>query len=423
MTAAARCVLAVLSALALCSSTAACGSRLAQQTLGTAPGASSPAANCAGFHGGPGVDEREITIGNASDIGGLTPGLFHATQQAVAAFVAFFNSTSDICGRKLKLLALDSRGDTGGDQAAAAEGCRRAFALVGSMSSADLGGARTVSDCGIPDLRATVVHPERAGSPVVYAARPARLGQLAAAVPDHFVTHYPDAVRSAAFIYVGTAAAEAQSRITGYASRGFNWVYQQAVDDAEFNYAPYAMQLKQRGVHYVQFLGPYRHAVRLAQAMQQQGVQPAAFLLDPAVYSADFARSAVPAVPGTKVFTDVAPLDDGGENPELQLYAKWLAETSPGAMPSYFGVFAWSAARLFTELASGLGGNLSRPNLLAALAAVTGWDGHGLSVPQDVGGRNAAPCVAIMKLEGGRWVRETEDKFVCGELVGSGIGG
>jgi len=67
--------------------------------------------SCDGFQNGPGISDSEITIGNASDISGPVPGLFESSQEAVKAYVAYFNSTSDICGRKLNLVTYDSRTD------------------------------------------------------------------------------------------------------------------------------------------------------------------------------------------------------------------------------------------------------------------------------------------------------------------------
>ena len=89
-------------------------------------------------------------IGNASDISGPVPGLFESAQDATKAYVAYFNSTSDICGRKLKLVTYDSRTDAGADQQAYTKACDEAFAMVGSMSAFDSGGAATAQGCGLP---------------------------------------------------------------------------------------------------------------------------------------------------------------------------------------------------------------------------------------------------------------------------------
>ena len=106
-----------------------------------AAGGGGAAASCDGFKNGPGVTDSEITIGNAADVSGPVPGLFSSSQDAVKAYVAYFNSTSDICGRKLKLATYDTRTDAGADQQAYAKGCDEVFAMVGSMGAFDSGGA------------------------------------------------------------------------------------------------------------------------------------------------------------------------------------------------------------------------------------------------------------------------------------------
>ena len=43
----------------------------------------------------------------------------------------------------------------------------------------------------------------------------------------------------------------------------------------------------------------------------------------------------------------------------MALYRAWLDQVKPGATPNYFGLYAWSAARLFVEQAVALGGKLT----------------------------------------------------------------
>ena len=107
----------------------------------------------------PGITDDKITIANASDISGPVPGLFESAQQATQAYVAYFNSTSDICGRKLDVALLDTRTDAGADQQAYTKACDEAFATVGSMSAFDSGGAATAQGCGLPDIRSRRGHP------------------------------------------------------------------------------------------------------------------------------------------------------------------------------------------------------------------------------------------------------------------------
>ncbi len=118
--------------------------------------------SCAGFKDSDHITGSTIPIANISDTSGPVSGLFTGAQQGIKAYVAYFNATSSICGRKLSLENLDSQTSSTGDQQAATTACGNAFAIVGSMGAFDDGGASTVTHCGIPDLRAAVTESDRA---------------------------------------------------------------------------------------------------------------------------------------------------------------------------------------------------------------------------------------------------------------------
>ncbi|HKT04125.1 MAG TPA: ABC transporter substrate-binding protein [Rugosimonospora sp.] len=389
-------------------------------------GAAAPA-QCKGTGGATdtGVTARSIRIANVSDVSGPVQGLFESAQQAVKAYASYVNSTGGVCGRTLDLTSLDSRTDSRGDQEATASACAQDFALVGSMSAYDQGGAATESGCGIPDLRAVTTTGQRQHTAQTYGVNSNNETYLSSAVPDYYRSRYPAAVSKAAFLYLNsdvTAQNEA-AFVKGFTSRGFTFVYEQAIDVADFNYAPYVLQLKNKGVRYVQWLGSYQHAARLLDAMKQQGFQPDVFVMDPVAYDANFVQQAGASAEGVSVFINTALVEEGG-NREMQLYRSWLARVAPGAVPDYFGLFAWGAAKLFTQLVAQIGGNLTRKALLAALAAVHGYTAGGLFAPQDVGGRRTAQCWAFIRLHNGRWTRESPSSgFRCGSLVNTGVGG
>jgi hypothetical protein len=101
----------------------------------------------------------------------------------------------------------------------------------------------------------------------------------------------------------------------------------------------------------------------------------------------------------------------------LQLYLQWLHRISPNAVPSFFGIFAWGAMRLFTQLAVQLGGKLTRTSLLAALAATHSFTSNDLFAPQDVGARTTSPCQSVIQLVRGTWVRRSPYPWSCGRNV------
>jgi ABC-type branched-subunit amino acid transport system substrate-binding protein len=370
--------------------------------------------SCDGFRNQTGVTDSAITLATVADVNGPVPGIFTSAQQAVKAYVAYFNATSNICGRKLQLLPLDSRTDSVADQAAYLTACDRAFAAVGSMSAFDAGGAATAQHCGLPDVRAMSVSDERNDCTTCFGAQATAMRMFQNAIPDFFLAHYPTASKHAAMIYVNAAASVENAKVQQAVEekRGMKFVYSSSFDVAEFNYGPYVQQMKQRGVRWVQFVGSSDQAVRLARAMQENAFAPDVFLLDPTAYDPLFAKAGSP-VEGAFVFVDFTPFEEAARSSEMRLYLQWLREVSPGAAPSYFGLFAWSAARLFAEQATALGGGLTRSRLVSSLRRVHGWSANGLHAPQDVGGKVNSNCWRFLRLHDGRWVPAGGTAYLC----------
>jgi ABC-type branched-subunit amino acid transport system substrate-binding protein len=373
------------------------------------------AASCVGFADQTGVTSSTITVANVSDITGPVPGIFTSAQQAVKAYVAYFNATSSLCGRKLSVLSLDSRTDAGGDQTAYSTACSKAFAAVGSMSAFDSGGAAVAQGCGLPDIRSQSVSDARNACTTCFGAQATQVHAFQNAVPDYFVKNFHTASQHAAMIYVDEPASvqNAEDQMKVEKVRGMHFVWSGSFDVAEFNYSPYVQKMKQAGVQWVQFVGSSDEAVHLRQAMQQQHFAPKVFLTDPTAYTPTYAQSGGSAVDGTFAFVDFTPFEEAASNPELRLYETWLHQVAPGAAPSYFGVFAWSAARLFVQESIALGGKLTRAHLVSRVRGVRDWTSNGLHAPQDVGGKKNGSCWRFIKLEKGTWRAVGGTSYIC----------
>jgi ABC-type branched-subunit amino acid transport system substrate-binding protein len=384
-------------------------------TVGTGKPAAAHSSSCSGLRNQTGITDTTVTLANIADVSGPVPGIFTSAQQATRAYVAYFNATSSLCGRKLQVLTLDSRTDASGDLVGYTKACDAAFAAVGSMSAFDTGGAAKAQDCGLPDVRAAAVSDARNACGTCFGVQATDLHAFQNAVPDFLLANYPDSSQHAAMIYVNEAASVQNAKVMQEAGekRGMTFVYSSPFDVAEFNYTAYVQRMKDKGVRVVQFVGSSDEAVRLARAMQVAGFRPDVFLLDPTAYDPAFVRGGGSAVDGATVFVDFTPLEESARSDELQLYMRWLQQVSPGAVPSYFGMFAWSAARLFVEQAVALGGNLTRANLVARMAKVHDWTDHGLHAPQDVGGKTNSNCWRFLKLQGGRWAPVGGSTYLC----------
>ena len=374
----------------------------------------------------PGVTANSINIGNASDLSGPIGGLFSSAPQAVQAYVAYYNAShpQGICGRKLVVHSYDSQTSDAGDNQQTLTACQSDFALVGSVSAFDSGGAGSAASCGIPDLQAVSTTRARQTCAVCFGTDSQQLPLVPQVQPDFWNKQFPGAASKAAFLYVdtGTTAQQAKSWEQAYAKDGFTWVLDQPIGVSESNYTPYVVKMQNAGVQYVQFLGAFQEASTLAQAMQQQGFTPKVFVLDPTGYDPNYVQQAGSAANNTYVFSNAAMYEESGSNPEMQLYIKWLHQVAPGATPTYFGMFAWSSAELFTRLANQIGPNLTRPAMVKALSGVHNYTGNGLFAPQDVGGKTTSPCALFMQLTGSTWKRlAPASGWSCGNLINSGV--
>ncbi|MCZ4500176.1 MAG: amino acid/amide transporter substrate-binding protein family [Marmoricola sp.] len=392
-------------------------------TGGTKTGNSAPpavaAGSCTGFKNGPGMTDKVIKIGNSSDVSGPVPGLFAAAQQATKAYVNYFNSTSSICGRKLELSTFDSRTDAGADQTSYTKLCESTFAAVGSMSAFDSGGAATAQRCGLPDMRTAVVTAARNGCNTCFGAQPTGPYEFSNAVPDFIVKNYKAASQKSAFLYLNAGAAaengKAQQKVEE--KRGMKFVYSSGIDVAATSYAPYVQQMKSKGVKFVQFIGAYQQSVRLAQAMRAGNFNPTVRLFDPSVYDQNFLKTGGSAVEGALMFINFTPLEES--QPELNRYKQYLQQVAPGAQPTFFGEFAWSAAKLFVEKAIALGGKLTRASLVSSFRSVHAWTGGGMHGPMDVGGKHSPSCVRFLQVKNNKFVPIGGTAYVChGSSVG-----
>ena len=383
------------------------------------------AGSCEGFKNSTGITDSEITVANVADISGPVPGLFQSAQDATKAFVAYYNASNPdgICGRSLRLSALDTRSDSGGDQQAYTRACDEAFAAIGSVSSQDQGGAATAERCGIPDLRAFTVTPQRSGCVTCFSAYALKGNLIPKANLDYWKKKEPQATQNIGIYYVNVPAAEvnAKSIAAAFEKNGSKVTRVQGIDTAEFNYAPYAQQMKTEGIGFVMYYGPFQFTIRLQEAMEQQGVD-AVFLTDPTVYDSNYVEQGGSTVDGTYVYSVIQRFEDT-KIPEMVLYRQWLERVAPGSIPNYYGLFAWSASRLFVQKATELGGDLTRPALVDALKGVKDWTSNGIHAPMAIGAKTTPGCIKMFRLDSGSWSQVSPGDFMCGPLVDSGVGG
>lgn len=378
------------------------------------------AASCAGFQNGTGITDSTITIGTIADRSGAVADTFKSAHDAMNAYVAFFNSTSSICGRKLKLQTYDSGLSATGSNDSSKSACSGAFALVGSFSAFDSGGAEVTQACGQPDLRASAVERSRQKASTTVQVSPIDTDHIFLQPWVWAKQKFGSAtIGNAAFVYLnaGASGTIANAIIKGTTQKlGYNWKETIVVDIAGVpNWNAYANQLKSAGIKFVQTnLADF--TVKLRSAFKQADYNPV-FLADGSFYGPKYIQgSNAQTMDGAYAFTQTAMVEEAARIPELQLMQAWIQRTG-GDPVNITAMQAWAAGRLFAQTALELGGKLTRPTLLAALRKVRKYDGNGVITPTDPGGGSTAPCATIVQVKSGRFVRITPYPYTCGPLA------
>ena len=113
------------------------------------------------------------------------------------------------------------------------------------------------------------------------------------------------------------------------------------------------------------------------------------------------------------VFINFVPFEEASKSQEMSLYLSYLRQVDPNSTPTFFGVYAWSAARLFVTKAVELGGDLNRANMVKQITGVKSWEGNKMHAPQYVGPKQLAECWRFMQLKGGKWTPSFGNTYQC----------
>src|SRR5439155_5824130 len=246
----------------------------------------------------------------------------------------------------------------------------------------------------------------------VYPIYPVRPDKIPIGTANYIKEKYGSSViQNAAMLYLNAAVtkANAQQRMKAYSTVGFKWTYVKQVEILEPSYSTFVEGMRRAGVKYVNMVANYQSIQKLLQAMDQADWYPTVRDWDSVAYSDQFAnQNGQPFKPanGSLVFVNTNIYEERATNPEMQLYITWLNRVAPGAKPDYFGFYAWSAGRLFQQLAAQIGPKLTRKALFDAVKKIHSWDGHGLHAAHDIGDKTMSPCFMYLTINNGKFARK-----------------
>lgn len=385
----------------------------------TGSGASSAGSVANGGATDVGVTGDHVVIANISSISGISPGLFKTAQVATKAYAAMVNAEGGVFGRKLDVLAMDSKLDASEDRLRAIQACKDAFAQVGSAEAFDDGGAPETAKCKMPDIRAFAATGGRAESPTTFSAAAVQSRRYPLGWPKYIARTHPQAIKKTAIFWISAATTEATKNrmVKAYKSVGFEFVYEQAVQVVEANFAPYVVEMRRRGVTDVMMVSDVGTQSRLQDAMRQQAFKPEVQdWLSTAYDPAYIVRNGANAE-GTFVQMTTAMLEEADKIPEVAKYLQWADRVDPGGRRDIYGLLGWSASMMFVEGMKAIGPKATRAALIGWLSKLHHWDGGGTGPAVDPAGRLPTDCYMYTTVKNGKFVRlwPTGGGFACGE--------
>jgi ABC-type branched-subunit amino acid transport system substrate-binding protein len=290
------------------------------------------------------------------------------------------------------------------------------------MSAFEQGAAGPIKDCSLPDIRTAGVSPEIQTLPTVVPPFVLQPGQVALSEWTYYKEQVgAESVKKAGYLWIDNATTQFQTdqnrRVTAK-HLGYDWIAEIPIGLSETNYASIIQELRSKGVEFVAFQGDTSQAVRLGEAMREQGWYPKLFGLQSNTYGQKLldglAGKPKELIDIYRVAQPGALVEEIDSNPEMQLYAEWLQRVSPGAKPTGLGMYAWASMKFFVDAVKAVGPNLTRAALVEELRKVNDFTANGLIPPQDIAEQVATDCVIMLRVEGGKFVRaEPGNDYRC----------
>lgn len=366
---------------------------------------------CGGPASGAGVKTSEIDVGNVSTITGPIPGISAGAAHGIIAFADYLNSVGGICGRRLVVKTADDDLDASQNATATQSLVGSVFAMVGSYSGVDQGGASVLQSSDIPDI-GEALSSQRFDLPNNFSPQPIPPSGYGTGPYIYFAHKYPTAVTHMAILSINqpTAIAETQNLEHSMQSAGFKFIYTDfSIEPTQTDFSADAQAMKSDGAKGVVFLAIAPYYADVARAIQDAGLQLTLPDYAENAYDPAFIADAGSAANGAILASFYAMYDgeDAGSVPLVSLFDKWY-EGAYNALPDEFAADGWLAGMLFVE---GLnrGGGLTRADLLKGLGQVTSFDGGGLEGNANPAGKKPPQCYLIIDVVNGKFVRDPVD--------------
>ena len=363
---------------------------------------------CKGPASGPGISPTEVDLGMVTTETGPIPGLETGSIDSMNAFVAYLNSVGGICGRKVVLKIADDNLDASQNATATQSLVNSVFAMVGSDSGVDQGGASVLQQSGIPDI-GEALSSQRFDLPNNFSPQPEPPG-VDLAPYLYFKSRFPQAITHMAVLSLNqsTALFETQDAMAGLQSIGYKFVYQDLnIEPTQTDFSADAQAMKSAGAQGILFLALGSYYADVARAVQAAGLNMPFADYSSNAYDPTFLSQSGTAANGAVLWGEDALYqgEDAGSSPVVATFDKWYKAISGGQLPNDFAVWGWMSGMLFVD-GLNAGGGLTRTNLLNGLKQVTSFDAGGLQSAANPAGKKPPPCYVVIDVTNQKFVRD-----------------
>ena len=177
----------------------------------------------------------------------------------------------------------------------------------------------------------------------------------------------------------------------------------------EASYAPYAQQIKDKGVTYLSFIGAPDTFVAVLKALDEIGYKPNLIMNDGNFYDQQFASKAGASADGVIARTAYASFENPEKFPAMKQFLDIMAKYNPSGKIAGLGLQSFSAYLLFATAVNKCvetnNNVIERECVLKAAKAITSWTGGGLHTETNPGEGKPSTCGALMVAEGGTFKR------------------
>jgi hypothetical protein len=376
-----------------------------------------------------GVTPTAIKITVMADVGSpLSPGLFQGSMDGVNAWAQYVNANGGLACRQVVVQESDSKLSPDEAKNGVTTACGQSLVLLGT-TALFLNDMRPVEGCkdkagaatGIPDLPVLQTEPVEQCSAISFAVIPnggscpysgkgVRSFKSVTPAIEWFKANVPEKNLHGVFV----VPADLPSTITA-STPLFRAIQNDGIKaDATFGasglwtqsqYTPVVAAIKSHNATWVMNGLDYAGTLKMRKEALAQGVSSVKiWACSLQCYNPNFVKEGGAAVEGQYSWLQLLPFEDKGSNASLDAFLQYDKK------PDAFGEQAFSAGLLFQSVIEAIvaksGPNaITRSAILDQVRTVHAFDAGGLIVKTDVAGKTPSPCIAIMQVKQGAWVR------------------